>query len=89
MISSDLRHGVQPFQRFCLTTPLPLAALLERLQGDAGAQGLAEALEELKQLTKFYVHLHSNNIGAGPGRLGPSDRRGRGHGAEIKPVILR
>ena len=45
---------------------MPLAAQLERLQGPAGAQSLATALAQLKELKELKVGLHGNNIGAGP-----------------------
>ena len=49
-----------------ISHPIALVAQLERLRGDAGAQSLATALKELKQLEVLRVNLDDNNIGAGP-----------------------
>ena len=49
-----------------ISHPIALVALLERLPGPAGAQSLATALVQLKQLKDLWVGLFHNNIGAVP-----------------------
>ena len=49
-----------------ISHPIAVVAWLERLPGPAGAQSLATALKELKQLEELAVNLYNNNIGAGP-----------------------
>ena len=45
---------------------VPHLCRVERLRGNEGAQSLAFALKELKQLKELEVGLDQNHIGAGP-----------------------